>query len=82
MGKSWSAFIPLLLSTFPSLQAPTGSNYGYGIARLADGIVAGGGMYGQGVCADLNRRRVVAFHCFDPHGKTSGLNGFCAGLKD
>lgn len=58
------------------------ANYGYGVARLADGVVAGGGMYGQGVCADLNRRRVVAFHCFDPQGKTAGLNGFCAGLAE
>ena len=58
------------------------ANYGYGISRLGEGIIAGGGMYGQGVCADLTRGRVVAFHCFDPQGKTAGLNGFCAGLKD
>lgn len=58
------------------------ANYGYGISRLAEGVIAGGGMYGQGVCADLNRKRVVAFHCFDPHGKTAGLNGFCAGLRE
>ena len=67
---------------FVNFQIDTVANYGYGISRLADGVIAGGGMYGQGVCADLNRRRAVAFHCFDPHGKTAGLNGFCAGLKE
>jgi CubicO group peptidase (beta-lactamase class C family) len=51
------------------------ANYGYGICRLTDDIVAAGGMYGQGVCADLRTRRAVAFHCFDPEGKTHGLNG-------
>ncbi len=56
------------------------ANYGYGICRMADGVIAAGGMYGQGVCADLNRKRVVAYHSFDPHGKTQGLNGFYASL--
>ena len=56
------------------------ANYGYGICRMNDGIIAAGGMYGQGVCADLNRKRVVAFHAFDPHGKTQGLNGFYLSL--
>ena len=58
------------------------ADYGYGVTRLKDGVIAAGGMYGQGVCADLNRKRVVAFHAFDPHGKTAGLNGFCAFMKD
>ena len=74
-SKEWS-------DLFVNYQKDQVADYGYGICRLADGVVAGGGMYGQGVCADLNRKRVVAFHCFDPHGKTAGLNGFCAGLKD
>jgi len=67
---------------FVNFEIDSVANYGYGISRLAEGVIAGGGMYGQGVCADLNRRRVVAFHCFDPHGKTAGLNGFCAGLHE
>lgn len=67
---------------FVNFEIDSVANYGYGISRLAEGVIAGGGMYGQGVCADLNRRRVVAFHCFDPHGKTAGLNGFCAGLQE
>ena len=58
------------------------ADYGYGVTRLKDGVIAAGGMYGQGVCADLNRKRVVAFHAFDPHGKTAGLNGFCAFMKN
>lgn len=58
------------------------ADYGYGVTRLKDDVIAAGGMYGQGVCADLNRKRVVAFHAFDPHGKTAGLNGFCAFMKD
>ncbi len=67
---------------FVNYEKDSVADYGYGVCRLADGVIAGGGMYGQGVCADLNRKRVVAFHCFDPHGKTAGLNGFCAGLRD
>ena len=67
---------------FVNFEIDSVANYGYGISRLAEGVIAGGGMYGQGVCADLNCRRVVAFHCFDPHGKTAGLNGFCAGLQE
>ncbi len=74
-SKEWS-------DLFVNYQKDGVADYGYGICRITDGVIAGGGMYGQGVCADLNRKRVVAFHCFDPHGKTSGLNGFCAGLKD
>lgn len=74
-SKEWS-------DLFVNFEIDRVANYGYGIARLADGVVAGGGMYGQGVCADLNRKRAVAFHCFDPHGKTAGLNGFCATMKD
>ena len=65
---------------FVNYQIDSVANYGYGICRMADGIIAAGGMYGQGVCADLNRKRVVAFHCFDPHGKTQGLNGFYLSL--
>lgn len=67
---------------FVNYQADAAANYGYGVSRLADGVIASGGMYGQGICADLNRRRAMAFHAFDPHGKTAGLNGFCAGLRD
>ncbi len=67
---------------FANFEIDKAANYGYGVSRLADGVIAGGGMYGQGVCADLNRRRAVAYHAFDPRGKTAGLNGFCAGLKD
>ena len=51
------------------------ANYGYGIGRPAEGMIMAGGMYGQGLCADLQKHRVVAFHAFDPHGKTKGLNG-------
>ena len=65
---------------FVNYEADAVAHYGYGVSRLADGVIAAGGMYGQGVCADLNLRRVVAYHCFDPEGKTAGLNGFCAGL--
>ena len=74
-SKAWS-------DIFVNYQMDHVSGYGYGVTRLADGVIAAGGMYGQGVCADLHRRRVVAFHCFDPHGKTAGLNGFCASLED
>lgn len=70
-SKEWS-------DLFVNFEIDSVANYGYGIARLADGVVGGGGMYGQGVCADLNTHRVVAFHAFDPHGKTHGLNGALA----
>lgn len=51
------------------------ANYGYGIGRPMEDMIMAGGMYGQGLCADLRNHRVVAFHAFDPHGKTKGLNG-------
>lgn len=51
------------------------ANYGYGIGELAPRIHGAGGMYGQGICFDEETRRAVAFHCFDPEGKTRGLAG-------
>lgn len=60
---------------FVNYEADTVANYGYGICRLTDGIIGAGGMYGQGLCVDLQTRRTVAFHCFDPEGKVQGLNG-------
>ncbi len=49
------------------------ANYGYGITRLTDTIFAAGGMNGQGYCFDVKTRRAVAYHCYDPDGKTRGL---------
>ncbi len=49
------------------------ADYGYGITRVADGICMAGGMYGQGLCLDTETHRAVAFHCYDPEGKTKGL---------
>ncbi len=49
------------------------ANYGYGITRTSENIWMAGGMYGQGLCFDCQTRRAVAFHCYDPLGKTSGL---------
>lgn len=66
-SESWS-------DLFVNYPADAIAHYGYGINRLGEGIIAAGGAYGQGVCADLNRKRVVAYHCFDSHGQTEGLN--------
>lgn len=67
-SKAWS-------DHFMNFEIDSVANYGYGVARPTDGMIMAGGMYGQGLCADRVTRRVVAFHAFDPHGKTKGLNG-------
>ncbi len=51
------------------------ADYGYGITRTAPGIWMAGGMFGQGLCLDGVTHRAVAFHCYDPEGKTKGLGG-------
>ncbi len=51
------------------------SDYGYGITQTSPGIWMAGGMYGQGLCFDCMTHRAVAFHCYDPDGKTRGLGG-------
>ncbi len=59
------------------------TDYGYGITRTSSEIWMAGGMYGQGLCLDQQTHRAVAFHCYDPEGKTRGLGGaftkYCRG---
>lgn len=56
------------------LHAPTDRiRYGYAVTQGTGDLYMAGGMYGQGLCFDLRTRRVVAWHNFDPEGKTQGL---------
>ncbi len=67
-SESWA-------KTFLDYNTAVAGSYGYGIGELAPGIHGAGGMYGQGVCFDERTHRAVAFHCYDPEGKTRGLAG-------